>query len=115
MTAASTDKQDSIQFRIKADEMEKHGEEILKMRRYDKIHVQLDSPQSKITDEGEVKFDSLNFQSTSTSISICILEDGLIATVTFSTEDPHVFEEIVKNHLRNTIVELTFTTGEKPE
>ena len=114
LSANAGDKQDSIQFRVEENEVEAHGDVILSMRRYDRVKVRLHSDQGQLTQEGTVDFPSLEFQSTATSISLCVTETGVLATITFSTEDRKIFDECVRKGLRNRLVTLQFEEGANP-
>ena len=100
LAANSDDKKDSIQFRIEEDDVEASGPEILAMRRYDRVKVRFQSHQASIGAAG-VEFATLEFQSVATSLSMCVTETGIIATITFSTEDPDVFANVIGKGLRN--------------
>lgn len=114
MAANSADKSDSIQFRVEADEVEKHGKTILGMRRYDHVKVKCVAEQSAIGEDGNGGFPSLEFQSIATSLSMCVTEDGIIATITFSIDEPSLFQEVISRGLRNQIVEIAFKPGDNP-
>lgn len=90
-----------VQFRVEPDEVGKNGEELLAMRRYDLVDVVSEERQSSVGNEGTIEFKKLSFQSTNTSISLCVLESGILATITLSFEDPKVIETIVKDGLIN--------------
>jgi hypothetical protein len=59
-------------------------------------------------------FPKLKFQATNTSISVCVLEDGWIVTITLSFEDPKVFDHVISHKLRDKMVTLNFTEGSNP-
>lgn len=73
LNANTKDKLDSIQFQLREDQMEKYGQEVLKIRRFDNIQIRVENPQSHIGDKG-LKFFTAEFQSMATSISICVTE-----------------------------------------
>lgn len=112
--SANKDSQDSIQFQLREEEVEEYGEEILALRRYDYVSVSCESEQSSVDDDGVIGFPTFKFQATNTSISLCVTEKGIIATITFSFEEGKVFEEVIKNKLRNRTVTLYFEAGKSP-
>lgn len=114
LSANAGDKQDSIQFRVEEDEVQRNGDLIIAMRRYDLVKVRLASDQGQLTDAGAIDFPRLEFQSTNTSISLCVGQDGVLATITFSTEDRTIFDECIKKNLRNKLVTLEFEPGDPP-
>lgn len=112
--AANKDTKDSIQFQLNEELTEEFGEDILTLRRYDFVEVTGEGNQSVIDGNGVIDFPKFQFQSINTSISLCVTEKGIIATLTFSFEDPLVFDNVIKNKLRNKLVSLSFTEGKNP-
>lgn len=115
--SANKDRQDSLQFQMNKEQVEEFQEELIALRRYYNVTVSYESQQSAIDLDAEktsTHFPSLKFQATNISISCCVLEDGWIVTLTFSFEDPKVFDHVVTHKLRNEIMNLTFTEGENP-
>jgi len=131
--AANKDRQDSLQFQLNKDQVE----ELMELRRYDNVFVEYESDQStmligateedhdmdqvgaeridEMKDEAAgVIFPKLRFQSTNTSMSVCVLEDGWIVTITISFEDPKVLDHVISHKLRDKMVTLKFTEGSNP-
>jgi hypothetical protein len=46
---------------------------------------------------------------------MAVTEKGILATITFSTEDPTVFAQVIAKNLRNQTVELSFEPGKNPD
>lgn len=61
-----------------------------------------------------IGFPSFQFQAVNTSISLCVTEKGIITTLTFSVEDPKVFDHVITHKLRNQFVTLSFEAGQNP-
>src|SRR5438105_1107964 len=95
LAANSGDKMDSIQFRVDEDEVESNGDQILAMRRYDNVKIRIESQQASLSEAGQAEFATIEFQSLATLLSMCVTETGIIATITFSTEDPRVFAAVI--------------------
>lgn len=110
--SANKDKKDSVQFQLREMETEDCADEIMSLRRYDKVTVKFESRQSQIDENGVIHNPEFSFDSIATSISLCVTQEGIITTITFSFEDPKVFDEVVKNSLRNQYVNLTFRRSE---
>jgi hypothetical protein len=137
-TAPSGESLDTVQLRIEESEMEENGTRLLEMRRYDMVTITLENQQSSIPGfqdlipagleslsikkEGGKEtviaqkpvFERIIFQAISTSISLCVTETGIIATVTFAVENKKVIPEIVVKNLRDQFVTLEFESGESP-
>lgn len=114
MAANSGDTKDSIQFRVEEDEVDRNGHAILNMRRYDKVSVRFSPEQLMIGEDGTAERATIEFQTVATSLSLCVTDTGIIATITFSTEDPRVFAEVIEKSLRNQVVTLEFSEGANP-
>ena len=122
--SANKDSKDSIQFQIREEEVENCRDEIMDLRRYDYVTVKYEAKQSTMGVEVELDdsqkynlktfFPTLKFQSINTSISLCVTEKGIIATLTFSFDDPKVFDHVINNKLRNQFVTLKFEEGANP-
>lgn len=105
----SLDTDDQIQFRIEKDDL---THEVLNIRRGNRCNVKLLGLQRSLIDEdtGEVKNNSplVSFVSDSISISLCVLENGMIAVITVSIPDKKVCPEIVGKDLKGRGVEVEF-------
>lgn len=111
--SANKDQKDSIQFQMKEDDVDDYKEQIMALRRYDNVTVKAEGEQSQIGEKG-AGFPTFKFKSINTSISLCVTEKGIIATLTFSFEDPNVFDAVINNKLRDQWVRLEFKKGENP-
>lgn len=106
LSANTSDKNNSVQFRVDKDESLK---DLLKLRRGQNVTVEAESNQSSISKKGKAEFKSVAFVTDTISVSICILEDGQIATITFSVEDKTLIEKVIDSGLRGQRVELNFS------
>jgi hypothetical protein len=111
LAANSGDKKDSLQFRVEEAEVEQSAAELLAMRRFDVVKARFESLQSSIGSSGAPVFESIQFQSVATSLSLSVNDGGIIATITFSVDDPSVFGQVIAKNLRNQVVELSFEPG----
>jgi len=100
-----TEQSDSVQFRM-AEELEKR--ELLLLRRGQSIKVKAEATQSNMSDKGKIQFQEILFTSGPVSISIVCLEEGQVATITFSVEDEDQMRKIVASDLFGRDCELTF-------
>lgn len=104
------DKLDQVQFRIEDDEV---NDELLKIRKGQKCRIKITGKQTSLVDKetGEIKpsEDSIEFAAGAISISITVLEDGMIATVTVCLEDKDIVKKVLDSGLRGQNVELLFT------
>lgn len=107
--AASFDKKDQLQFRVEKEHVDA---DILEIRRGQVCRVKMEGVQGTLVDQttGEVKASNewVEFESESISISLAVLQDGLIATITVSVEDNQVVERVLNSGLRGQQIELIF-------
>lgn len=104
------DKLDQVQFRIEPEEI---GDDLLEIRKGQKCKIKVTGLQASMVDQktSEVKVtnDWIEFPADSISISLAVLEDGMIATVTVSLEDKGIVKDILDSGLRGQNCEVIFT------
>lgn len=108
--AAPFDKLDQVQFRV--EHAEQFVDDLMEIRKGQKCKIKVAGLQASMVDKttGEVKVshDSIEFPSSNISISIAVLEDGLIATITVSLEEKEIVKNILDSGIRGQGVEVTF-------
>jgi len=115
LSANTKDKLDSIQFQMDENQVKIYGDQIIALRRFDYVKITLSQDQSSLSPDGsKIEFFEQEFQSLNTSISVCVTESGQIITVTLSTDNRRVFDELIKRNLRDQVLNLEFTEGNNP-
>ena len=111
INAEKLDKSDSLQFRVEGEEVD---EELLEIRRGDKVKIKAEGLQTsmKKVDEDGVVIDSdfIEFESATVSISIAVGEKDLIATITVGCEDKDIAKQALNKNLRGVYVNLSFSS-----
>lgn len=108
ISASSGDKDDAIQFRIEKEDV---GSSLLSIRKGQNVMVKASALQTSLKADKDgviIESEEVEFESSTISISLCVLEDGIIATVTIGVSDREIANKILQKGLRGQIVELKF-------